>query len=421
MDLVAMTAPETKPFPYLALFTVALAIFLSVTIEMLPTGLLSYMSSELGVAESLIGLTVSVFAFTVVFTSAPLAHLTRRVDRHRLVIIVLLVLVASTVMTALSPNYTVLVISRVIGGVAHGIFWTVIGAYSAYLVPKEQIGRAVSISLGGGSLAFVLGVPLGTALGQAIGWRASFAVLAGLALIGTFFVWKLLPRVSMHQLTASVPTVSTATGSMVALADATAAPRKNQSVLAVTFVCIITAVTMIGQYTFYTYVEPFLTRQLGLDPVAVGPALFGYGAAGVLALVIVAVWFTARPRTGLMASMLLFFVAVLVLGLWPGIFPVAIVAFVVWGLAMGMLPPLLNTRLLLVAPARIRDTSTAFYTTAFNIGIGGGALVGSIALEQFGLGSLPFILLAFLAAAIILTLVTDAILGGRPSRRVVDH
>lgn len=416
-----MTAPDTKPFPYLALFTVALAIFLSVTIEMLPTGLLSYMSSELGVTESLIGLTVSVFAFTVVLTSAPLAHLTRRVDRHRLVIIVLLVLVVSTVLTAFSPNYVVLVISRVIGGVAHGIFWTVIGAYSAYLVPKEQIGRAVSISLGGGSLAFVLGVPLGTALGQAIGWRASFLLLAGLTLVGTFFVWKLLPRVSMHQMTASVPTVSTATGSLGVLTDATAAPRKQQSVLAVAFVCIITAFAMIGQYTFYTYIEPFLTRQMGLESFAVGPALFGYGAAGVLALVIVAVWFGARPRTGLMASMLLFFVAVLVLGLWPGIFPVAIVAFVIWGLAMGMLPPLLNTRLLIVAPARIRDTSTAFYTTAFNIGIGGGALVGSIALEQFGLGSLPFILLAFLAAAIILTLVTDAILGGRPSRRVVDH
>src|SRR5690554_1841944 len=269
---------------------------------MLPTGLLSYMSSELGVAESLIGLTVSVFAFTVVLTSAPLAHLTRRVDRHRLVIIVLLVLVASTVMTALSPNYTMLVVSRVIGGVAHGIFWTVIGAYSAYLVPKEQIGRAVSISLGGGSLAFVLGVPLGTTLGQAVGWRASFAVLAGLTLVGTFFVWKLLPRVSMAAITAAVPTVTTSTGSIAALTDASAAPRREQSALAVAFVCIITAVTMIGQYTFYTYVEPFLTRQMGLDSAAVGPALFGYGAAGVVALVIVGVWFSARPRTGLMSA-----------------------------------------------------------------------------------------------------------------------
>jgi DHA1 family inner membrane transport protein len=421
MDPVAMSAQDTKPFPYLALFTVALAIFLSVTIEMLPTGLLSYMSSELGVTESLIGLTVSVFAFTVVLTSAPLAHLTRRVDRHRLVIIVLLVLVVSTVMTALSPNYTVLVVSRIIGGVAHGIFWTVIGAYSAYLVPKEQIGRAVSISLGGGSLAFVLGVPLGTALGQAIGWRASFGVLAALALIGTFFVWKLLPKVSMHEMTASIPTVSTATGNIAALTDASAAPRREQSTLAVVFVCIITAVTMIGQYTFYTYVEPFLTRQMGLDSIAVGPALFGYGATGVLALVIVAVVFSSRPRTGLMIALVVLFTSVAVLGTWAAVFPVAIVAFLFWGLSMGMLPPLLQTRVLHAAPARIRDTSSAFYTTAFNIGIGGGALVGSIALGQFGLGSLPYIYLGFLALAIVLVVVTDAILRGRPARRVVEH
>lgn len=416
-----MTASDTKPFPYLALFTVALAIFLSVTIEMLPTGLLSYMSSELGVAESLIGLTVSVFAFTVVLTSAPLAHLTRRVDRHRLVIIVLLVLVVSTVMTALSPNYPVLVVSRIIGGVAHGIFWTVIGAYAAYLVPKEQIGRAVSISLGGGSLAFVLGVPLGTALGQAIGWRASFGVLAALALVGTFFVWKLLPPVSMHVMTAPVPTVSSATGSIAALTDASTAPRTQQSALAVVFVCVITAVTMIGQYTFYTYVEPFLTRQMGLEPIAVGPALFGYGATGVLALVIVAVWFGARPRTGLMAALLVLFVSVAVLGAWPAVLPVAVAAFLLWGLSMGMLPPLLQTRVLHAAPARIRDTSSAFYTTAFNIGIGGGALVGALALERFGLGSLPIIYLGFLAASIVLVLVTDALLRGRPKRRVVAH
>jgi DHA1 family inner membrane transport protein len=421
MDPVAMTAPETKPFPYLALFTVALAIFLSVTIEMLPTGLLSYMSAELGVAESLIGLTVSVFAFTVVLTSAPLAHLTRNVDRRRLVVIVLLVLVVSTVMTALAPNYVMLIIARIIGGVAHGVFWAVVGAYASYLVPKEQIGRAVSISLGGGSLAFVLGVPLGTALGQAVGWRASFGVLAALTLVGTFFVWKLLPRVSTHVMTAPVPTVSSATGNIAVLTDASAAPRREQSVLAVVLVCVITAVTMIGQYTFYTYVEPFLTRQMQLDPIAVGPALFGYGVAGVVSLVVVALWFGRRPRTGLIVAMVTLFASVAVLAAWPAVLPLAFIAFLVWGLSMGMLPPLLQTRVLHAAPVRIRDTSSAFYTTAFNIGIGGGALVGALALEQFGLGSLPSIYLCFLAGAILLVLVTDVILRGRPRRRVVEH
>ena len=63
---------------------------------------------------------------------------------------------ASALVSALSINYTMLVVSRIIGGIAHGVFWSVVGAYAAYLVPKEHLGRAVSIVLGGGSLAFVL-------------------------------------------------------------------------------------------------------------------------------------------------------------------------------------------------------------------------------------------------------------------------
>ncbi|MCU1557607.1 MAG: transporter, partial [Microbacteriaceae bacterium] len=163
-----MGTPPSQRFPYFALITLAAAAFLCVTIEMLPTGLLPEMSHELHVSESQIGLTVSVFAFTIVLTSPFITALTMRVPRHTLVVVVLLILVASATATALAPNYAVLVASRVLGGLAHGVFWSVAGAYAAYMVPKEQLGRAVSITLGGGSLAFVLGVPLGTALGHAL-------------------------------------------------------------------------------------------------------------------------------------------------------------------------------------------------------------------------------------------------------------
>ena len=421
-----MSAPATanaRPFPYLALFTVALAVFLSVTIEMLPTGLLSYMGAELEVPNSFIGLTVSVFAFTVVLTSAPLAHLTRRINRHTLVVTVLLVLVASTVLTAIAPNYAVLVASRILGGLAHGLFWAVVGAYSAYLVPREQIGRAVSISLGGGSLAFVLGVPLGTALGQAVGWRASFGILAALTLVGTFFVYKLLPRVEAGSAapTNSVPVVSTSTGGIAVLTQASHAPRREQSVLAVVVVCVITAVVMIGQYTFYTYVEPFLTQVIGLEPIAVSPALFGYGIAGVVSLVAVGLWFGSRPRTGLMIALSATLVMAIILSFWPGVTPLALVAFMLWGFTLGMVPPLLQTRVLHAAPARIRDTSSAFYTTAFNTGIGGGALVGAIALENWGLAALPRIDAVLLAIAIVVVLVSDVMLRQARPRRVVEH
>ncbi len=417
-----VTAPRTTPsFPYFALVTVAVAIFLSVTTEMLPTGLLPEMSAELRVSESLIGITVSVFAFTVVLSSAPLTALTRRIPRHTLVVAVLLLLAVSTVATAGAPSYAVLVGARIVGGLAHGVFWSVVGAYSAYLVPRHQVGRAVSITLGGGSLAFVLGVPLGTALGQAVGWRASFFVLGGLLIVGAGFVYRFLPRVD-HLAGAAI--VGTATGGITVLDERlrpSSAPRREHSVLAVVFVCVITAIIMIGEYSFYTYVAPFLTRAMGLDVSAVSPALFAFGVAGALSLVLVALLLGRRPRIGVMVALVALLGSVLVLGIAPSVLSVSLPAFLLWGLAIGILPPLLQTRMLHAAPARMRDTASAFYTTAFNAGIGGGALLGAVLLGSLGLGSLPFVFAGILLVSIVLVLVSDALLRQRPPRRVLDH
>jgi predicted MFS family arabinose efflux permease len=411
------TSPRSERFPYFALITLAVAVFLSVTIEMLPTGLLPEMSSDLAVTESQIGLTVSVFAFTVVLSSTPLTFLTRRVPRHALVVAVLVILACSAILSAFSYSYALLVISRVIGGVAHGVFWSVVGAYTAYLVPKEQLGRAVAITLGGGSLAFVFGVPLGTALGAAVGWRLSFGIVAGLALVGAGFVYRFIPRVD--HLSSNV-IVNTPTGSIAILTHEAAMhepPRRDHSVTAVVFVCVITAITMIGQYTFYTFIAPYLIRSVGLAESTVGPALFAYGIAGSVSLVVVAVWLGRRPRFGLMLSLIVLVIAVLVLAVAPGILPLALAALFVWGLAMGNLPPLLQTRMLHAAPARIRDTASAFYTTAFNVGIGGGALVGSLVLAGFGLDALPRVFLGILVLSIALVILSDLLLRQRPRDR----
>ncbi|TFD83492.1 MFS transporter, partial [Cryobacterium fucosi] len=186
------------PFPWVGLIALAAAVFLSVTSEMLPTGLLPDMSRALGVSEAQVGLLVSWFAFTVVLTSTSLAHLTRRLPRHGLIVLVLVVLAVSNVLTAIAPNYAFMVGGRILGGMAHGLFWAVVGAYAAHLVPREQIGRAVAITVAGGTLAFVFGVPLATAAGHLLGWRLSFVALAGLMLVGAVVVWRFLPRVSHY-------------------------------------------------------------------------------------------------------------------------------------------------------------------------------------------------------------------------------
>jgi DHA1 family inner membrane transport protein len=393
---IPVSAPAARPFPYLGLCMLAVAIFLNVTIEMIPTGLLPLMSADLGVSEALVGLLVTVFAFTVVVTSAPLVALTRRLPRHALVVGVLAVFAVSCLLTAVAPTYELVVASRVFGGLAHGVFWAVVGAYSSYLVPREQLGRAVAITLGGGSLAFVLGVPLGTALGQWLGWRAAFAALAALVAVGTLLVWRFLPRVD-HLAATDAPDAGAKGGG------------RGQSVGGVVLLCAITGVVMIGQYTFYTYVAPYFSREAGLGEAAVSPLLFGYGIAGAAGLAIVGAYLGRWPRVGLVVSLAATILAVSFLAALPRVPVVAVSAFALWGLALGGLPALLQTRLLHVAPARLRDTASAFFTTAFNIGIGGGALVGAIVLETLGLRAIPVVYLGILVLALAVVLVSDAL------------
>jgi MFS transporter, DHA1 family, inner membrane transport protein len=393
---VPVSAPAARPFPYLGLCMLAVAIFLNVTIEMIPTGLLPLMSADLGVSEALVGLLVTVFAFTVVVTSAPLVALTRRLPRHALVVGVLAVFAVSCLLTAVAPTYELVVASRVFGGLAHGVFWAVVGAYSSYLVPREQLGRAVAITLGGGSLAFVLGVPLGTALGQWLGWRAAFAALAALVAVGTLLVWRFLPRVD-HLAAQDAPDAGAKGGG------------RGQSIGGVVLLCAITGVVMIGQYTFYTYVAPYFSREAGLGEAAVSPLLFAYGIAGAAGLAIVGAYLGRWPRVGLVVSLATTILAVGLLAALPRVPIVAVSAFALWGLALGGLPALLQTRLLHVAPARLRDTASAFFTTAFNIGIGGGALVGAIVLETLGLRAIPVVYLGILVLALAVVLVSDAL------------
>ena len=397
----APTAP-TNPFPWVGLITLSAAVFLSVTSEMLPTGLLPEMSRSLDVTESQIGLLVSWFAFTVVLTSAPVAIWTRRFPRHGLIIVVLIIFAVSNILTALAPTYEFVVAARVLGGVAHGLFWSVVGAYAGHLVPKAQIGRAVSITVAGGTLAFVFGVPLGTAGGHLLGWRLSFVVLAALMLVGAVLVWKFLPPVARYSTGAPASAATSATRS----------PR-DATVPAVVLICIITGITMIGHYSFYTYIAPFLLDGLRVDADLLAPMLFAYGVAGAVGLLLVGTVFGPRPSLGLILGLAVSALSVTLLALFTATMPVALIAFVLWGMAFGMLPPLMQTRMLHAASPQIRDTASAFYTTAFNAGIGGGALLGALLIDSVGLELVPIVYVGLLAVALALVIVTDRLTARR--------
>jgi DHA1 family inner membrane transport protein len=402
MDVSETRPPAAPGFPWLALVILAGAIFVSVTSEVLPTGLLPQMAEGLNVSESQIGLLVTVFAGTVVLTAAPLTNLTHRFGRKNLVLVVLIGFAATNFLGAIAPNYGVMVLSRVLGGLAHGLFWAVVGAYAAHLVAKPQLARAVAVTGAGATLAFILGVPVGTALGHLLGWRLAFATMGVTILVLTLLVLRFLPRVNHIE--------ELKTGEI-------AVPmRRDPSLFGIAVICIITTVLMSGQNIFYTYIVPFFMTTAGFAGGSVALLLLAYGIAGAIGLFLVGLVGGKYPRASLVIAFVLVGVAVVTIALFPKVSWLVVAMLVLWGAAFGGTPALLQTRILKTASARLRDVSSAYFTTSFNIGIGGGALVGGLLLDHYGLGVLPFVDVTVTIVGILLILFTNRLISRRAAR-----
>ena len=391
-------------FPLFSLLVISGAIFVSVSSEFLPTGLLPDMAETLRVSESRVGLLVTIFAFTVAITTIPLTRLTQRFSRKRLMVILLLVFALANVLAGLSQSYEFLVFARVLGGLAHGLFWAVTGPYASRLVTRKQLVRALSITNAGGTVAFILGVPLGTALGHALGWQIAFFVMAGVVLVFTALVALFLPDVDHHH---------TLTTGEIGLPG-----YKDRTIPAVVAACILCIIIMLGQNTFNTYVAPWVIGPAGFDAGSVGPLLFVIGAAGAVGLVLSGVFGDRYPRGTFAAMLGVVGVSMLLLFVFSGTQIAVIALLATWGMAFGGLPALLHGRVLGVASPRIRDLASASLTVSFNLAIGGGALLGGILLDAFGVGVLPLAYAALVTVALIVGTIDD--LRHRRRHRIQD-
>jgi predicted MFS family arabinose efflux permease len=380
-------------FPLFRLLVLTGAIFVSVSSEFLPTGLLPDMADDLGVSESRVGLLVTIFAFTVAATTAPLAVVTQRFGRKRLMILLLLGFAVANVLAGIAPTYEFLVGARVLGGLAHGLFWAVTGPYASRLVPRAQLVRALSVTNAGGTAAFILGIPLGTALGHALGWRFAFLLMAGIVLVFTALVVLFLPPVEhRHTLT---------TGEI-------GLPYyRDRTIPAVVAACILTVLVMLGQNTFNTYIAPWIVDVAAFSPDSVALLLFVSGSAGALGLFLSGLFGDRYPRAAFAVLLGLVGLAVALLAGFAGPHWFVIALFFVWGAAFGGLPSLLHGRVLGVASPRIRDVASAALTTSFNLAIGGGALLGGILLDAFGIANVPWAYVALVIAALAFVIISD--------------
>lgn len=392
-----MPAPTGDRFPLFRLLVLAGAIFVSVSSEFLPTGLLPDIAADLDVSESRVGLLVTVFALTVVVSAAPLTLLTRRFSRKWLLVALLGVFALSNVLAAVSVGYEMLAAARVLGGLAHGLFWAIASPYVSLLVAPTQLARAVSVTTGGGAFAFILGVPFTAAIGHAVGWRWAFGTMAALVVVFAALTVIFLPALN-HRVTPR-QTMTTDTGSIVV--------RRDRSIVAVGIVAITVLLVATGHNLFYTYIAPWVIAVAAVPPDYVSLLLLFYGIAGAVGLLAAGAFGDRYPRLTLnvMVAALVAFIVLTAVGA-RGL-GLAIVVMMLWSAAFGGLPALFQTRALHAASARVRDLTGAVITTAFNTAIGLGALLGGLVFDGLGIEVVPYVAAAVVAAGFVWVLATD--------------
>lgn len=376
---------DRLPLP--ALLALAMAAFITILTEALPAGLLPLMAQSLTVSEALVGQLVTIYAIGSLLAAIPLTVVTQSWRRRPLLLIAISGFALVNMVTAVSDSYTVTLVARFFAGVFAGLLWALVAGYAARLVPEHLKGRAIAIAMAGTPIALSLGIPAGTLLGVASGWRATFGLMSLLTVILVFWVIAKVPDFPGQ-----------ASGKGFALRTVFTLPGIRP-------ILFVTLVYVLAHNILYTYIAPFLVPAGIAERTDL--VLLVFGIAALLGIWIVGVLIDRCLRELVLVSMMLFALAALTLGL-AGTVPAAVYTSVaVWGLAFGGSATLFQTALAKAA-GEATDVAQSMMVTVWNIAIAGGGIVGGILLETFSVSVFPWSVLALLVAALAVTVVSSA-------------
>jgi MFS transporter, DHA1 family, inner membrane transport protein len=341
-----------------ALAALALGAFVVGTSELVIVGILDPIAHDAGVSVGTAGTLVTAYALGIAIGGPFVTALTARFDRRLMLRLALAAYAAGNLVTSLTASLGLLVVSRAATGTVHGLFIGVATVVAAELAEPGRAGRAISLVFGGIAVSTVVGVPLGTLIGQTLGWHATFIAIAGLAAVVLALVLAFVPSVE-----------GAGSGKFGDEARSALAP-PVLATLGVGFLVIG------GQFTALTYLSPFLDRVTGISGGAIGAFLLAFGIATAVGA-FGSGWAADRSAAGTLIAANAVLAAALGLLYLVGPMPaLTVVALVAWGVfGFGLVSTALQVRVIGLA-GRGGDLAASLGASAANAGIAAGALVG---------------------------------------------
>ncbi|CAN5483215.1 MFS transporter [soil metagenome] len=382
----------------LAVFALALGGFGIGTTEFVAMGLLPDIAAGMNISEPTAGHIISAYALGVVIGAPVIASLTGRVSRRVLLVSLMAVFTLGNLASVLAPNYESLVAARFVAGLPHGAYFGIAALVAARMLGPSQRAKAVAQVMTGLTLATVIGVPIASWLGQALGWRSAFALVVVIGLVTLAAIWVWLPEIGSSH--ASSP-----------LTELGALKRPQ--------VWLALAVGMVGfggMFAVYTYVATTMTDVSGLSRGLVPLALMVFGAGMVVGNIVggrMADRSVIRSLYLTITSLAVMLVGFVVAAHNPWTALLFLFGIAASGAAIA---PALQTRLMDVA-ADAQTLAAALNHSALNIANAAGAWIGGVVIAA-GLGYTAPAAAGALLAVSDLVVLTIAVLLQRKKKEV---
>lgn len=348
----------------LAIYALALAAFAIGTAEFIISGILPPLAADLAVSIPTAGLLVSAYAVGVAIGGPLLTVATSRVPPKTLIVSLMIVFALAQILCAIAPDYGLLLLARLVSAGSHGVFFGAGNVVVSRLVPFERRGAAFSLFIGGITIANLLGLPGGSAIGNAFGWRMAFVAVGLLGAVATLVLISRLPpaRDGQHQQSSFIHQFRALGHQQVLLSYLTI------------------AIVMVAMLTFGTYQVPILINVTGVDPSIVPLYLLLGGVGSVIGIYAGGRATDWKPMPSLIAVLLLQAVLFATM-LWAMHDPI-LMAFSIF--LIGVVGFAFSTPLqarVLQAAREAPNLAASLISTAFNIGIAGGAFLGAMLLN----------------------------------------
>ncbi|WP_246186740.1 MFS transporter [Microlunatus speluncae] len=363
-------------------------LFVFLTTELMPVGLLTPLSTSLVIPVGVAGLMVTPMGVSAGLGVAFLVALTRRLNRRVLLTALLVILVVGNLATALAPNFVLILTTPLLIGFASGVFWAIGVSMAMRLVPRHQASRAAAVVMSGISIATVVGIPLGTVLESLTDWRTSFLIWSGLSVLVLLAV------------AAAVPSLPSANA--VSVREVFGLPLQN-----VRLRLVLTTVVLfvLGHFGAYTFVRPLLEGHPYATPTFITVALMIFGVGGAVGNFIAGRLVTWSLKGSFIVGAAGLVGSLLLLQLIGGTPVGAIASLTLWGLSFGV-AQLSQVNLTLAAAPETFEAAMSLNTMAYNTSIALGALFGGLFADHVGVSSVIWFGVALTGASLRLVLGT---------------